>query len=132
MNQPSNPLLNQQPQYHQPQQFGQQQAPVMTIGDWIVTSIVLAIPLVNLIMAFVWGFGSNTNPNKANYCKAWLIVIAIFVALYILLVVFAIGAGAAAGRYQSAGIFKQEGRLTTCFRVFRRPLCLPSDIFQTA
>ena len=50
MNQPSNPLLNQQPQYHQPQQFGQQQAPVMTIGDWIVTSIVLAIPLVNLIM----------------------------------------------------------------------------------
>ena len=55
MNQPSNPLLNQQPQYHQPQQFGQQQAPVMTIGDWIVTSIVLAIPLVNLIMAFVWG-----------------------------------------------------------------------------
>ena len=48
MNQPSNPLLNQQPQYHQPQQFSQQQAPVMTIGDWIVTSIVLAIPLVNL------------------------------------------------------------------------------------
>ena len=92
MNQPSNPLLN--------QQFSQQQAPVMTIGDWIVTSIVLAIPLVNLIMAFVWGFGSNTNPNKANYCKAWLIVIAIFVALYILLFVFVIGAGAAAGRYQ--------------------------------
>ena len=100
MNHPSNPLLNQQPQYHQPQQFNQQQAPVMTIGDWIVTSIVLAIPLVNLIMAFVWGFGSNTNPNKANYCKAWLIFIAIVVALYILLVVFAIGAGAAAGRYQ--------------------------------
>lgn len=72
----------------------------MTIGDWIVTSIVLAIPLVNLIMAFVWGFGSNTNPNKANYCKAWLIVIAIFVALYILLAVFVIGAGAAAGQYQ--------------------------------
>ena len=100
MNQPSNPLLNQQPQYHQPQQFSQQQAPVMTIGDWIVTSIVLAIPLVNLIMAFVWGFGSNTNPNKANYCKAWLIFIAIVVARYILLVVFAIGAGAAAGQYQ--------------------------------
>ena len=72
----------------------------MTIGDWIVTSIVLALPLVTLIMAFVWGFGSNTNPNKANYCKAWLIVIAIFVALYILLFVFVIGAGAAAGRYQ--------------------------------
>ena len=98
MNQPSNPLLNQQPQYHQPQQFGQQQAPVMTIGDWIVTSIVLAIPLVNLIMAFVWGFGSNTNPNKANYCKAWLIFMAIVVALYILLVVFVIGAGAAANK----------------------------------
>ena len=132
MNQPSNPLLNQQPQYHQPQQFNQQQAPVMTIGDWIVTSIVLAIPLVNLIMAFVWGFGSNTNPNKANYCKAWLIFMAIVVALYILLVVFVIGAGAAAGRYQYTETFQHRGRLKTCVRVFRRPLCLPSDIFQTA
>ena len=34
------------------------QAPVLSLGDWIITLIVLAIPLVNLVMLFVWGFGS--------------------------------------------------------------------------
>jgi len=72
-------------------------------GNWISYQIAKRvislkyISLVNLIMAFVWGFGSNTNPNKANYCKAWLIFMAIVVALYILLVVFVIGAGGAGG-----------------------------------
>ncbi len=100
MNEQNNQLPNQQPQYYQPQQqSGYQQAPVISIGDWIVTSIVLAIPLVNLIMAFVWGFGGNTNPSKANYCKAWLIFIAAVIAFYVLLFLFVLGTGAASSRY---------------------------------
>ena len=101
MNEQNNQLPNQQPQYYQPQQQSgyQQQAPVISIGDWIVTSIVLAIPLVNLIMAFVWGFGGNTNPSKANYCKAWLIFIADLIAFYVLLFLFVLGTGAASSRY---------------------------------
>jgi hypothetical protein len=49
-------------------------APVLSLGDWIITFIILAIPLVNIIMLFVWGFSSNTNPNKANFAKATLII----------------------------------------------------------
>ena len=60
-------------------------APVMSLGDWIITFIVLAIPLVNIVMLFVWGFSSSTNPNKANFCKAYLIIMAIALVCFFLL-----------------------------------------------
>ena len=31
---------------------------VITVGNWIVVFILMAIPIVNLIMLFVWAFGS--------------------------------------------------------------------------
>jgi hypothetical protein len=43
------------------------------VGDWFITILITAIPLVGLIMLFVWAFGSGTNPNKANWAKATLI-----------------------------------------------------------
>ena len=51
-------------------------APVISLGEWIITFIVLAIPLVNIIMLFVWGFSSGTNPSKQNFCRAALILYA--------------------------------------------------------
>lgn len=60
-------------------------APVMSLGDWIITFIVLAIPIVGLVMLFVWGFSSTTNPNKANFCKAYLIIALVFIVLFFLL-----------------------------------------------
>ena len=72
-------------------------APVMSLGDWIITFIVLMIPLVNIIMVFVWGFSKTTNPNKANFCKAYLILIAISVVLFFLLGGMAFMAGMSGG-----------------------------------
>ncbi|AAW88994.1 conserved hypothetical protein [Neisseria gonorrhoeae DGI2] len=43
--------------------------PVMTTGQWVLTMIVFMIPLVNIVMFFVWAFGRG-NPNRANFCKA--------------------------------------------------------------
>ena len=57
----------------------------LTVGDWIITSIILAIPIIGFVMLFVWGFGSNTQPSKANWAKASLIMIGIsflFVVLF--------------------------------------------------
>jgi len=56
----------------------------MSLGDWLITFIVLAIPLVNIVMLFVWGFSSSTNPNKANFCKAYLILALIGIVLFFL------------------------------------------------
>lgn len=56
----------------------------MSLGDWLITFIVLAIPLVNIVMLFVWGFSSTTNPNKSNFCKAYLIIFLITIVLFFL------------------------------------------------
>ena len=65
--------INESPQY----------AP-MSIGDWIITSIIMAIPIVGFVMLFVWGFGSNTQPSKANWAKATLIMIGISFVIVLL------------------------------------------------
>lgn len=55
----------------------QNNAPVVSIGEWIVTVLLTAIPFVNLVMLLIWGFGGGTNPSKANFAKASLIWMAI-------------------------------------------------------
>ncbi|MDD4495870.1 MAG: zinc ribbon domain-containing protein [Eubacteriales bacterium] len=62
----------------------QKVAPVLSVGQYIVMMIVFAIPIVNIIMLFVWGFGDSVNPNKKNYCRAALIMAAIGIVLSIL------------------------------------------------
>ncbi len=59
-------------------------APVMSLGDWIITFIILMIPIVNIVMLFVWAFSSGTNPNKANFCKAYLILALIGLVVFFL------------------------------------------------
>ena len=46
----------------------------MSIGAWIGTFIITAIPFVNIIMLLVWAIGKNTNKSKKSYAAAVLIV----------------------------------------------------------
>lgn len=59
-------------------------APVLSLGDWIITLIVLCIPIVGFIMLLVWGFSSSTNPNKQNFCRASLIFYLIAIVCFFL------------------------------------------------
>ena len=65
----------------------QQQANVMSVKDWMITLLISFIPLVGLIMLFVWAFGAGENPNKSNWAKAALIWAAILIVLYIIFAV---------------------------------------------
>lgn len=49
----------------------------MTVGDWFVTILILALPLVNIIMYFYWALSSTGNINRKNFCIASLIWAAI-------------------------------------------------------
>ena len=80
-------------------QIGHQQAPVVSVKEWLITNLILMIPMVNLVMIFVWAFSSNTNPNKANYFKAALILFAIVMVIYLVLAVVLFGS-VAANQYQ--------------------------------
>ncbi|HLO91080.1 MAG: hypothetical protein ACM3ME_03700 [Chloroflexota bacterium] len=59
----------------------------ISVGEWLVTIIVTGIPLIGIIMLFVWSFSSGTHPVKSNWAKAMLIVIAISIILSILIIV---------------------------------------------
>lgn len=90
----------QQPYQQQPyQQPYQQQQPYqsgdseleepVSFADWMVTTLILCIPCLNIIMMFVWAFGSGTKKSKSNYFKAMLVwalisivLIIVFVATY--------------------------------------------------
>jgi len=58
----------------------------VSVGEWIISYLLLCIPLVNIIMIFVWAFGSSTNPSKANFAKATLIFFLIFTVLWFLVI----------------------------------------------
>ena len=74
-----------------PQYIVQEQvAPVISVKDWLVTMLILLIPIVNIVMMFVWAFGGG-NPSKANYFKASLLMAAIITILYVLIVVVILG-----------------------------------------
>ena len=63
----------QQPVYTQPvNPQPAEDTSVMTTGQWVLTTFLLALPCVGLILAFVWAFGSG-NVNRKNYSRAWLI-----------------------------------------------------------
>lgn len=58
--------------------------PPVSVGDWMITTLLTAIPLVGFIMLFVWGFGGNVNTSKKNWARAALIWMAISVGLVLL------------------------------------------------
>ena len=57
----------------------------MTMGDWLITFIIQAIPLVGFIMLFVWAFGDGTHPSKKTWAQASLIFALIMFILVIIL-----------------------------------------------
>lgn len=63
-------------------------APVMGVKDYVIMMIISAIPIVGLIMLFVWAFGNESNPNKKNYAKALLLLMAIAFAVYLVFFIF--------------------------------------------
>lgn len=56
----------------------------MTVGSWLLTFLIQAIPLVGLVMLFVWGFGSGSRPARRTYARAILLLFAIAIAVYVL------------------------------------------------
>ena len=65
---------------------------IMTVGDWIITLLITAIPIVGLVMLFVWAFGDNQNQNKANWAKAnliWMLIMFVFVII-VYAIIFAV------------------------------------------
>ncbi len=81
---------------------------VMSIKDWVITLIITAIPLVGIVMLFVWAFGSDANLNKRNWAKAALITAAIFAVLYFVVFILFMGLIFSGGSEISEGLRELE------------------------
>ena len=53
----------------------------MKIADWLIAFLITAIPLVGLIMLFVWGFSESSNKIRSTWAKATLVWYVIVIAL---------------------------------------------------
>lgn len=75
-------------QAYAPQQHlaysGQPGSDPLRVGQYIGMFLLMCVPVVNIILLFVWSFGGSVNPNKKNYARASLILGAIGLILAIL------------------------------------------------
>jgi hypothetical protein len=85
---PAQPAYNAPPPAYYPPPAQQAFAPEdlnkpMSIGAFIGTYLLLAVPLLNIFLLFKWAFGSNVNRNKKNLARAILIISLIVIAIMI-------------------------------------------------
>ncbi len=57
---------------------------IVSIKEWVITMLIMSIPIVNIVMIFVWAFGGTAKESKANYFKASLIMAAIGILIAVL------------------------------------------------
>lgn len=58
----------------------------LTTGEWLLTILICAIPMVGIVMMFVWAFGDG-NIGRRNFFRAQLIILAIMLCLGLLVLV---------------------------------------------
>jgi succinate dehydrogenase/fumarate reductase cytochrome b subunit len=60
----------------------------MNVGDWVITILLTALPIIGIILLFVWAFGDNQKIDRANYSKASLIWIAVWLVFGFIFLIF--------------------------------------------
>jgi len=54
---------------------------VMSMGSFVLASILMSIPVIGLFICLIWAFGGSKNLNRRNYSRAFLILAAIGLVL---------------------------------------------------
>ena len=62
--------------------------PPVSIADWLITLLIVLIPVLNLVMLFIWSVNKSTHRSKANFSKA--VFILILITLFLIVLIFAI------------------------------------------
>ncbi len=77
------PFQSYTPPAQAPVHSGQRESETLSIGNYICMFLLMCIPLVGIILLFVWAFG-DTNWNRKNFARAALIMSAIALLLWII------------------------------------------------
>lgn len=76
-----------------------QVVPQMSVGQWLITFLLLCIPLLNIIMLFIWAFDSTSA--RRNFSRAQLILMGIMMVLWICLIVLMLIFGMSSGIFSN-------------------------------
>jgi hypothetical protein len=60
----------------------------LSVGNWLITLIVLVIPICNVIFYIYWAFFSSGNKGRINFCRASLILMTVCLSIALLLKLF--------------------------------------------
>lgn len=63
----------------------------MSVKQYIVTLVLMMIPILGIILLFKWSFSGSVNMNKKNMARAYLIFFAVW------LIILLVGGGAIMG-----------------------------------
>jgi len=61
--------------------------PHVSTAVWLITLLLVSIPVINVVMLFVWAFSKSTNPSKSAWAKAVLIYSGILIVLFIAILI---------------------------------------------
>lgn len=75
-----------------------QGSPYAVLSSWgFVGSILLmSLPIAGFIIMIVWASGSTTNHNRRNLARAYLLIMGMVLALYLVIVIAALALGGSA------------------------------------
>ena len=59
----------------------------LKVSDYLIMSLLSCIPIAGIVVMLIWAFSSGVNVNRRNYSRAYLILAAVGVVLYILLLI---------------------------------------------
>ena len=66
-----------------PAYSGQPGSDPLRVGQYIGMLLLMCVPILNIILLFVWNFGGSVNLNKKNFARASLVLGAIGLILSI-------------------------------------------------
>ncbi len=60
----------------------------MTMKDWLITWLLMLIPFANIVLPFVWAFGTPSEPkfqSRKTLFQAYLVIVLIIVVISIII-----------------------------------------------
>jgi hypothetical protein len=61
------------------------QSTIVSVKEWIITSLILMVPLVNIFAVLYWSLAKDVNPSKQNLMRAIILLFIICVTVFVVL-----------------------------------------------